>query len=327
MQLTPLEVALIDRWQRDLPLVARPFAAVANELGTTEAAVLAALERLSGAAVLSRVGAVLRPNTAGASTLVAMGIAPEHLESVAAIINEEPGVNHNYAREHEINLWFVLTGRDRAAIVAALARIAARTGREVLDLPLERSYYIDLGFPITGDLAAAPKRAGVHANGAKHLVSAEDRALLERLENGLALVASPYAVLAAGTEMDEADVLARLRRLAEAGTITRLGLIVRHRALGFAANAMAVWDVPDDVVDGIGERLAAEPAVTLCYRRPRRLPLWPYNLFCMIHGRERAIVAAEIAAIAMRAGISNRPSAILFSTRCFRQRGARLKAA
>jgi DNA-binding Lrp family transcriptional regulator len=105
--------------------------------------------------------------------------------------------------------------------------------------------------------------------------------------------------------------------------ISRFGCVVRHRRLGYAANAMAVWDVPDAEVAAVAAVLARHPRVSLCYRRPRRLPDWRYNLFCMVHARTRSDALAVIADLDRAAGEARHPSAVLFSTRCFKQRGAR----
>ena len=158
-ELGALERALIDGWQRDFPLRARPYEAIARELGVREGDVLAALARMSGTGLLSRVGAAIRPNTAGASLLAAMQVPAAQVEAVADIINREPGVNHNYEREHRINLWFVVTGRDRPALAQTLQRIRGASGFNILELPLERAYYIDLGFlwPPTGTSRSVPR--------------------------------------------------------------------------------------------------------------------------------------------------------------------------
>lgn len=153
-------------------------------------------------------------------------------------------------------------------------------------------------------------------------VDATDRALLAALEPGLALVARPYAALAQQTGLTEQEVIDRLRRLKSAGIIKRFGVIVRHRALGYRANAMVVWDIPDDHVAAVAPILAAQPFVTLCYRRPRR-PGWPYNLFCMIHGKDRETVRAQIVRANASAGTAALPQAVLFSSRAFKQHGAR----
>ena len=150
-----------------------------------------------------------------------------------------------------------------------------------------------------------------------------DLNLISALCGGLALDSRPYYVLGRAIGMDENEVVERLRALRQAGIIRRLGVIVRHHELGYKANAMVVWDVPDGEIAEIGRRLGACPEVSLCYRRPRRLPGWPYCLFTMIHGRDRAEVEASLAALAMREGVSHYPHEALFSTRRFKQCGAR----
>lgn len=158
-------------------------------------------------------------------------------------------------------------------------------------------------------------------------LSDTDRRLLAVLSRGLPLAPRPYGVVGARLGLAESEVLDRLRRFADAGTFNRFGVIVRHRALGYRANAMVVWDVPDDRVREAGRALAGLPYVSLCYRRPRRPPSWPYNLFCMIHGRERATVRAQIDAATRAAGLEEAPRAVLFSRRRFKQTGARYEAA
>lgn len=139
---------LIDEFQRDFPLTPRPFEAIARRLGTDEDTVIGALEGLAAEGVLSRVGAVVTPHRAGWSTLAALSVPVPRLEEVAALVNAYGEVNHNYEREHRFNLWFVVTGPDRAHVEEVLADIGRRTGLAVLDLPLLESYCLDLGFPV-----------------------------------------------------------------------------------------------------------------------------------------------------------------------------------
>ncbi len=134
--------------------------------------------------------------------------------------------------------------------------------------------------------------------------------------------ARPYAAIGETIDLAEHEVIARLRRLLADGVVKRFGVVVHHRALGYRDNAMVVWDVPDDRIVDAARRLSALPFVNLCYRRPRR-PGWPYNLFCMIHGKDRRIVRDQIAEANEAAGIGKLPQAVLFSTRAFKQRGAR----
>ena len=139
---------LLNDFQSGFPLVPRPFAEVAAQLGVDEAEVIARLERLSGSGAVSRVGPVIEPRRMGASTLAAMAVPPERLEKVAGLVNGFPEVNHNYEREHRFNLWFVLTAADEDRLAAIMDEIQERTGIEVLDLPMLNEYHIDLGFPL-----------------------------------------------------------------------------------------------------------------------------------------------------------------------------------
>ncbi len=146
--LTDLERKLLNDFQHDFPLTSTPYADMAKQLGVSEAEVLAALARLKAAGAVSRVGAVVRPNTIGASTLAAMCVPPEDLERVAALVNSYPEVNHNYEREHALNLWFVVAAPDSARLTQVLDDIAERCGCEVLAFPLLEDYHIDLGFDL-----------------------------------------------------------------------------------------------------------------------------------------------------------------------------------
>lgn len=315
---------LIDSFQRDFPLAPEPFLQVGEAIGASADEALARIARLIDAGFLSRLGVVMRPNCAGASTLAAIKAPPHRLEEIAALVNDEPGVNHNYEREHEFNLWFVVTGLSRAAIDASLARIEQRAGAPVLDLPLLRAFHIDLGFPVFS-------RNGYQKTLARKVEPSPpdngDLALLTALEDGLPLRRRPYLETGRRLGWTEDEVIARLRKLIAAGTISRFGLVVRHRALGFRANAMVVWDIASEALTQAAATLAEAANVTLCYERPRHAPVWPYNLFSMIHGCDRDAVRREVAALAERVGTASAAHDILFSRRCFRQRGARLSAA
>jgi len=143
------------------------------------------------------------------------------------------------------------------------------------------------------------------------------------LEGGLPLAASPYQRLAEQIGSVEERVLEQIQRWQEEGLFRRVGLVLKHRALGFRANAMLVMDIPDAQVDEVGRRLGQAAGVNLCYQRPRRLPHWPYNLFCMVHGREREQVCQLIGRLLADNGLSDVPHQLLFSTRAFKQCGGR----
>jgi len=320
-----LDFRLLNEFQRDFPLLSRPYAALAEQVGSSEGEVIATLARLRDAGAVSRIGAVIAPRSVGASTLAALAAPADQLERIAEMVSRHPEVNHNYQREHRYNLWFVATAGDEAALAAALQGIEAETGCRVISLPLLEGFHIDLGFDLTrnGKSHCATSLASESPDPA--VLSETERRLLGALQDGLELLPQPYGRLALRAGMSEGEVLGLLAEWLRRGFVKRLGVVVRHHELGFTANAMCVWDVPDAQVTAIGARLAAEPAVTLCYRRGRAVPAteWPYNLFCMIHGRDRAAVESEIAALGARHGLSAYPQAVLFSVRRFKQRGAR----
>ena len=154
----------------------------------------------------------------------------------------------------------------------------------------------------------------------------EDALLIRAIEGGLPLVERPFAAIGREIGLGEQQVIDRIGKLYADGDIKRFGIVVRHRELGYRANAMVVWDLPDEAVDRLGRSIGRMPFVTLSYRRPRRLPDWPYNLFTMIHGRDRTLVLEQLEQIKQRMGLGDAPCAILFSGRRFKQRGARLSA-
>ena len=310
---------LANRWQRGFPLLPRPFREIASQARLSEEAVLEKYRRLQADGVIDRIGPVFRPNAVGASSLAAMAVPAARLEAVAHCVSEQPGVNHNYGREHRYNLWFVATGSSEAAVQSTLACIEQATRLPVLRLPLVEEFHIDLGFDL--DDHAVPRGAGPKSGFPP--LSAHDRKLVGRTVEGLPLVPEPYAEVGKALGIPGEQVIRGLQRMLADGRIRRLGAVIRHRRLGYQANAMVVWDVPDEGVGTFGRLLARDKAVTLCYRRARALPEWPYNLFCMVHGRERERVLVEIERLSAAHGMAEFPRAVLFSNRCFAQRAAR----
>ncbi|MGD8349000.1 MAG: Lrp/AsnC family transcriptional regulator [Gammaproteobacteria bacterium] len=147
-EFSSLEQRLLNDFQHGIPLTPRPFADIAGRLGVYETTVLEAYQRLQTEGIVSRIGAVFRPNSIGASTLAAMAVPEAELDDTARIVNEFVEVNHNYEREHEYNLWFVVAADDEDRLQEVLGEIERRCGYPVLDLPLEREFFIDLGFDL-----------------------------------------------------------------------------------------------------------------------------------------------------------------------------------
>ena len=318
-----LDLRLLDDFQRDLPLVPQPFAAIAAQLRTSEADVITRLAALQSAGRIARVGATCRPNTAGASTLAALQIPASRIEEVAALVSAEPGVNHSYLREGDWNLWFVATAPDATRLAESLTRIEGASRLPVLSLPLVRAFNIDLGFPLRG-----PRQSmGLDRPADQGAMRPGDAGLMQALSSGLALVPQPFAALARDLNRTEAEILSRIDALARARLLTRVGVIVKHRALGWRENAMVVWQLPDAAIPAAGAALAAVPGVTLCYQRRRVPGLWDWPLFCMIHARTRPEAMAVLDQARALPELAGVPHRILFSTRCFRQRGATITEA
>ncbi|MCX7145146.1 MAG: Lrp/AsnC family transcriptional regulator [Sulfuritalea sp.] len=313
---TPLEFALLNDWQRDFPITAQPFEQLGGKLGAGETAILDTLKRLHARGAISRVGAVFAPRRVGASTLAALAAPPERIEEIAAQVSSRQEVNHNYRREHHFNLWFVATAADQAALADVLNAIARETGCAVLSFPLEQEYHIDLGF----DLKSPHKHHDQIPSTPVREPDAVEKSLIAALQSGLELTTRPFQRLGERVGMGETEVLSRIAGWLDEGLIKRFGVVVRHHELGYRANAMVVFDVPDADVDRIGRKLAAEDGVTLCYRRTRSMPQWRYNLYCMVHGRSREEVQPVIERLSRLADL---PAQALFSTRRYKQCGAR----
>ncbi|MFZ2313449.1 MAG: AsnC family protein [Methylobacter sp.] len=157
------------------------------------------------------------------------------------------------------------------------------------------------------------------------MIDARDRQLLEQIQLGLPVCSRPYAEIGVRIDMPETEVIERLTQLKQQGLIKRMGVIVKHQQLGYRANAMIVWNVPDDLIKQLGGHISRFSFVTLCYQRPRQ-PGWPYNLYCMIHGKDKATVLNQLEQLVDACRLSGFDKEILFSRRCFKQRGAVYKS-
>ncbi|MFC6719310.1 Lrp/AsnC family transcriptional regulator [Natrialbaceae archaeon GCM10025810] len=325
-----VDAALVDGYQSGFPIAERPFRRVADDLEIEEDEAVERVRTLLERGIFRRFGPVLNPPVIGSSTLAAVKAPEGRFDEIAAVVNGYRQVNHNYARDHEWNMWFVVTAGSRDTRDEILAEIEARTGCTVLNLPMLTDYYIDLEFPVVNAdrFARESLREGTDASATR--ISEEAAGDLSRFEcdllleiqGGFPLSATPYRDLAETLEADVADVLEAIRRLSDRGCIKRIGCVVNHVVTGFTSNCMVVWDVPDEELDERGEAVGELPYVTLCYHRPRRLDLdWPYNLFTMIHGRDPEAVDEKIDELG--ADHLPVPHERLYSTETLKQTGAR----
>ncbi len=313
-------LALLNDYQHGFPLCDAPFAAIAQQTGLTPDAVLAQYQGWLAEGRLSRIGPVFAPQRVGASLLAAIRVPPARLAQAAAKVSAHPEVNHNYEREHAYNLWFVVAAPTQQRLDAVLDTIEIECQTDVLRLPLVEQYHIDLGFSLH---AGAAKTRSAPAQQAPTPLTEQDRALIGAMQAGLPLCARPYDALAQTVGSTPQAVLQHITSWLADGTLKRFGVVLRHHELGYTANAMVVHDVPDALVSDLGHRLGQHPGVTLCYRRPRVEGQWRYNLFCMVHGRERAQVEQQIAELRERFALQDYPHAVLFSRERFKQQGAR----
>ena len=155
-------------------------------------------------------------------------------------------------------------------------------------------------------------------------LDAIDRRIIVATQTGLPRVPRPYQAIAAQAGVSESEVIERMTRMLASGVIRRIGAVPNHYALGYKANAMSVWNVPDERVPELGAAIGALDFVSHCYQRPRHLPEWPYNLFAMVHGRDRAEVEAKVAGIARLLGAADRGHELLYSTRILKKTGLRI---
>jgi siroheme decarboxylase len=179
--------------------------------------------------------------------------------------------------------------------------------------------------PVTA-LASIPSTPAASVATVTDTADPIERALIVAMQQGLPLVARPYHAIAAQLQLEPEEVIRRVQQMQQRGLIRRIGVVPNHYAIGYVANGMSVWDVPDDAADQLGAAVGQLDFVSHCYRRPRHLPLWRYNLFAMVHGRTRDEVEHKVAQIAQLLGPQVRARDILYSTRILKKTGLRLAA-
>ncbi|HET8870938.1 MAG TPA: Lrp/AsnC family transcriptional regulator [Aquabacterium sp.] len=311
-----LDLSLLNDWQRDFPVCPRPFDTIAEALQTSTTLVQQRYRLLQASGALSRIGGIFGVGAGGSAMLCALAVTPDRLQTVAQQVNAFDYVNHNYARDHHWNLWFVVTAPSVVERDACVAQIEAVTGLRALRLPMRRAFRIDLGFDLrTGHTQPVQTRRC-------ESIAADDRPLAAAIEEGLPITEWPYAQWARQINWTEQSVLNKIHEWVEAGVLRRWGAIVRHHELGVAANAMTVFNVPDEQLTEHGQQLARQTGITLCYARHRDEG-WPYNLYCMVHGRSPSETLFCIEQARQQTGLHRFDHAVLFSTERFKQTGGR----
>jgi len=330
--LSQLDAQILTRVQQAFPLTPRPFAELAVEFGIDEGELLERLGRLKHeAGIIRQISAVFDSRALGyRSILVAAKYRADGIEQAARIINEHPGVSHNYGREHEFNLWYTLAvGPDSRLGLARTVRLlhqlsGALATRQLVAL---KTYKLDLQLDLSQVVEPrsrgtfVPEQTAQPQNVASPVcpprpVSPADVAMIRALQRDLPLVPRPYDELAADAGCRPEELLAAAQRFLRTGWMRRFGALLQHREAGFAANVLAVWHVPAEQADEMGRRMARFRAVSHCYLR-KSSPDWPYNLYTMIHGRTREECLATLEAIRQATGLTDRRD--LWTTREYKK--------
>ncbi len=311
MDLTDADAELLNAVQWSFPLDAQPYAVLAERLGTTEDLIIERLRAVKDAEVLRQLSAIFDTRALGySSALVAAKVDPDHIDAAAEVINQHPGVSHNYKRNHAYNLWYTLAVPPGEDLDAHLDALHHASGTLVTrKLPTLKLYKIGVKLDMTGKTAANAK-AEVLAHEqperrpdmeAPVLTDLEIKAI-QICQEDLPLVPRPFAVQAERIGTTETELLAILASFTERKLMRRFAAVMNHRNAGFKANAMGVWAVPEADLDAIGPQMAGFAAVSHCYRRPTYED-WPYTVFTMVHGRSARDCEATIEAIASETGV------------------------
>ena len=320
--LDELDKQVMNLMQGRFPLERRPYARVAELAETTEDEVLRRVQHLIEHRIIRQVTPIFDTRALGySSMLVAAKVDAEHPHRPAQIINSHPGVSHNYLRNHEFNLWFTIATEpdSKLGLDGTLEVLERLTGAEsVRQLPTLTLFKINMDLEMVGDTNALSSAAV--AAPPRELDPVElsdlDIAVIRELQGDMPVIPEPYQPAADALGLPVERLLEHLEGMRERGALRRVAAILFHRRAGFSANGMGVWNVPEDLVDEIGPRMAAYRGISHCYRRPTYRD-WPYSVFTMAHGRSKEECDAILDRIAEETGIHDR--AVLYSSTEFKK--------
>ncbi len=323
--LNRLQRDFLNRFQGGFPLTKRPYNRVAAMLGTDEATLISTVRGLLDDGTLTRFGPLFDAERLGGRfTLAALSVPDAAFDRVADMVNDLPQVAHNYRREHRLNMWFVLAASSAPALRATIDRIKTLTGLPVYDFPKLREFHLGFWLQVGGDGQVGLRRVDRPQPPANGRTGAADLDLVSSTQAGLPLEPEPYRIISERIGCDTATLIDRLKGMLCTGAIRRIGAVPNHYRLGLRGNGMSVWNVDDREAERLGERIGTLEFVSHCYLRPRRPPLWPYNLFAMVHGRDRAEVDAKVKVVAAMVGTQCREQQVICSTAVLKKTGLRI---
>ncbi len=302
---------LLNLMQGSFPLAERPYAEVARMAELSEEEVLRRTRRLLDERIIREVTPIFDTRVLGySSMLVAAKVDPEHPWRAAKIINEHPGVSHNYLRDHDFNLWFTIATepRSKLGLQGTLDVLADLTGAQsIRQLPTLRLFKIrmDLEMEKGTDALAAVAEAVDHKEPEAIELSELDLAVIRATQGPMAPIEEPFAPAAIELGMPVGKLLDHLESMRERRALRRVAAILFHRRAGFSANGMGVWNVPEERILELGPRMASFRGISHCYQRPTYAD-WPYSVFTMAHGRSKDECDAILDSIAVDTGIEDR---------------------
>ena len=320
--LSDMDRKILNLMQGSFPIDERPYARVAQEAGITEERLLADLQRLLDDRIIRQITPIFDTRALGyGSLLVAAKIDPEHPWRAAKVINEHPGVSHNYLRNHEFNMWFTLAVEEdsKLGLQGTLDVLQEKTGAEsIRQLPTLQLFKIRMDLEMQGDTKALASQGAIETpiELEKQAYDDFDKAVIRATQGDLPVTHEPWNAAAAELGTSVEALLEHLAGMTERGLLRRVAAILYHRRAGFSANGMGVWQVPDDQIDEIGPQMAAFRGVSHCYQRPTYED-WNYQIFTMAHGRSKEECDAVLDAIAAEFPIIDR--ATLYSSTEFKK--------
>jgi DNA-binding Lrp family transcriptional regulator len=320
--LDDLDRRLLNLMQGSFPITARPFAHVAQEAAIPEAEVLTRVQRLLDERIIRQVTPIFDTRALGySSMLVAAKVDPENPWRAANIINEHPGVSHNYLRNHEFNIWFTIATEpgSKLGLEETLQRLAELAGAEsIRQLPTLKLFKIRMDLEMEGDSESLSKtvEAAEPAETERQPYDDFDISVIRALQGDMPIVSEPYAPAAAALGIPVDQLLTHLEGMQERKLLRRVAAILFHRRAGFSANGMGVWKVPDDQIMEVGKRMASFRGISHCYQRPTYQD-WPYSVFTMAHGRSKEECDGILDSIAADTGITERST--LYSSTEFKK--------
>jgi siroheme decarboxylase len=313
---------LLNLMQGSFPIAPRPYQHVAARAEITEEEAIARVRELLDHRIVRQVTPIFDTRALGySSMLVAATVDPDNPWRAAKVINEHPGVSHNYLRNHEFNIWFTIAtepdsplGLDRTLEV--LGEIAG--AESIRQLPTLKLFKIRMDLEMEGGTDALSKAVEVAppAEIERQPYDERDIAVIKALQGDMPIVSEPYAPAATVLGMAQEELLEHLMSMQERRLLRRVAAILFHRRAGFSANGMGVWKVPDERIMELGPQMAAYRGISHCYQRPTYQD-WPYSIFTMAHGRSKDECDAILDSIADSTGIDER--ATLYSSTEFKK--------